>query len=191
MEELLQFLNSVYPLSPALEDHLRKILKYKEIKSKEYLLKAGHISERVCFITKGLLRCYYEKGDHEVCSWFMREGDVIFAVKSFYSQTPSYESIQALENCELYYITYNELQHIYKTYIEFNVHRGVLTEKYYLLSEERSASMRLHKSPERYQYLLDYHPELVRRVHVKYIASYIGVSLPTMTRLKRKIRKGK
>src|SRR5690349_9583032 len=114
MEELLQFLNSIFPMSTELEEHLRGILKYREIPKKGYLLKAGHTCKTVCFIKKGLLRCFYEKGDTEVCSWFMRDGDVIFAVKSFYSQTPSYESIQALENCELYYITYQELQHIYK-----------------------------------------------------------------------------
>jgi CRP/FNR family transcriptional regulator, anaerobic regulatory protein len=184
MEELFQFLYSIYPMSPELQTHLRTVLKQKTLAKKEFLLKAGRICENVYFVKKGLVRCFYTKDGIDVCSWFMKEGDVVFAVKSFYEQTPSYEAIQALEDCILYYISHKELQNIYKNYIEFNVQRGELTEKYYKLSEERSFSMRMHKSHERYSYLLSNHLELVRRVPLKYIASYIGVSIATMNRLR-------
>lgn len=184
METLIKFLHAVYPMSKELEEHLRSILKYKTIRKREFLLKPGRICENVYFIENGLFRCFYIKEDGEVCNWFMREGDVMFAVKSFYSQTPSYEAIQALEDCDVYYITYRELQHIYRHFIEFNVHRGMLTEKYYLLSEDRSFSMRYNRSFDRYKFFKENYSDLISRLSSKDIASYIGVSRATMTRLR-------
>ena len=129
MKLLLDYLNSIYAMSPALIEHLGNVLKYTEVPKKDYLLKAGRICENVWFIEKGLARCFYTKDDEDISSWFMKEGDVIFSVKSFYKQEPSYESIQMLEDSSLFYITYKELQYIYINFLEFNYIRGVLTEK--------------------------------------------------------------
>ena len=104
MKELLGFLNAVLPLSDDLNDHLQAIVKFREIRKKDYLLKAGHISRNIYFIQTGLLRCFYIKGENEICSWFMKERDMIVSIESFYDQKESYEYIQALEDCELFYI---------------------------------------------------------------------------------------
>ena len=101
MDTLIDFLHSVYPLSTELKEHLAKILKKKELKKKELLLSAGSICRNVYFVSQGLLRCYYLE-DGEVCKWFMKEGDVVYSVRSFLTQTASNEYIQALENCQLY-----------------------------------------------------------------------------------------
>lgn len=86
MEQLLGFLNSVYPLSASLADHHDEIIKTKQLNKKELLLKAGHTCRQIYFIEAGLLRCFYIKGDSEVCSWFMKEGDIIVSIESFYRQ---------------------------------------------------------------------------------------------------------
>ena len=87
MEQLLGFLNSVYPLSASLADHLYEIIKTRKVNKKELLLKAGHTCRHIYFIEAGLLRCFYIKGDAEVCSSFMKEGDIIVSIESFYRQT--------------------------------------------------------------------------------------------------------
>src|SRR5690242_10272352 len=110
MEKLLAFLQSIHPLSEELLQYLSQHLKVKHLTKRDYLLKAGHINRSICFIEKGLLRCFYHKGNLEICSWFMKEGDVIVSIESFFQQKPSYESIQALEDCTLYYIEFDELQ---------------------------------------------------------------------------------
>src|SRR6478736_9266227 len=113
MEELLAYLNSIHPLSEEAIQYLSLHLKEIELSRKDYLLKAGRVCENVYFIKKGLVRCFYVKDDNEVCSWFMKEGDLIFSVKSFYKQIPSDESIQVLEDLTAYYLSYKELQHVY------------------------------------------------------------------------------
>ncbi len=105
----------------------------------------------------------------------MKEGDVIISVESFFKQSVSCENIQALEECVLYYINYDELQYIYRQFAEFNFIARVLTEQYYTLSEQRLYSIKMQRSYERYQYLIDRFPELVQRVPPKFIASYLGI----------------
>jgi len=184
METLLHFLHSIYPLSEELKDYFRAVLKQKEISKKGFLLRAGQVCRQMYFIQKGLLRCYYEKGDHEVSSWFMKEGDIIISVESFYQQKNSYESIQALEDCVLYYIDYRDLQHLYHHFPEGNYIGRVLTERYYCLSEQRLFSLRMQRSQERYDYLMEHHSELVLRVPAKYLASYLGITEVTMSKIK-------
>ncbi len=180
----MHYLESIYPLSDGLKDHLAKILKERVLLKKHFLLKAGHICRSICFIKKGLLRCFYIKGDHEVCSWFMKEGDVIVSVESFFQQTESYESIQAVEDAEIFCIDHAELEHIYKNYPEFNFVSRVLLQKYYTLSEQRLYSLRMQRSQERYDYLMQHHGELVLRVPAKYLASYLGITEVTLSKIK-------
>lgn len=184
MEALLYFLDSIYPLSDGLKVHLFGILKTKELRKKDFLLRAGHVCRNVCFIESGLVRCFYAKGDNEVTSWFMKEGDVIISIESFYQQTESYESIQAIEDSILYYISYEQLNYIYKTFPEFNFIGRVLTEKYYTLWAEQLYALRMQQASERYKWLMDHHPELILRVPAKYIASYLGIDETTLSKIK-------
>ncbi|GAA4339691.1 cyclic nucleotide-binding domain-containing protein [Flaviaesturariibacter amylovorans] len=184
MEQLLNYLSAIHPLSDGLKEHLRSILKTRELHKKDFLLRAGHTCRHICFIEKGLLRCFYLKDDLEVSSWFMKEGDVIISVESFYQQKASYESIQALEDCVLHYIDYNELQNIYRRFPEFNFIGRVITEKYYGLSEKRLYAIRMQRSQERYDFLMKNDSELVLRVPAKYLASYLGITEVTMSKVK-------
>ncbi|MCW3091392.1 MAG: Crp/Fnr family transcriptional regulator [Ferruginibacter sp.] len=176
MEKLFTLLNSINRLSYSLTEHLEAILKTKQLGKKDYLLKAGHICHQICFIETGFVRCFYLSGDSEVCSWFMKEGDVIISIESFFQQKESYESIQALEDCTIYYIEYAELNAIYQNFPEFNFTGRVLTERYYQLWAQQLYALRMKQAPERYNWLIENHRELILRVPAKYLASYLGIT---------------
>ena len=114
----------------------------------------------------------------------MKEHDVIFSVESFLNQTPSYENIQTLEDSLLHYITYAELQYLYNTFPEFNFVGRALTEKYYQLSEQRLYSLRMQRAFEKYNFLMDHFPQIIQRVPSKYIASYLGITEETLSRIR-------
>ena len=181
MTSVLQYLNSIQPLPDALTAYLRQIIKRKEIPRKGYLLKEGQVCRNIHFIEKGLLRCYYIKDGGEISSWFMKEKDVCIAVESYYHQEPSTENIQALENSIVYSISYEELDRIYRHFPSFNYTGRILTERYYMLSEQRSRSMRMQRSFERYDWLMARYPEMMQRVPAKYIASYLGITEVTLS----------
>lgn len=186
MEQLFLFLNEIRPISTGLKDYLITVLRCKEIPKKSFLLKEGQISKSISFIEKGLVRGFYYKGDLEVSSGFMTEGYFIISVESFFGQKPSYECLQALEDTIVYYIEYEELQYIFDNFPEFNYIGRVIVERYYCLAEQRLYSLRMQKASERYQYLLKNQPDLIRRVSSTYLASYLGITLETFSRMKSK-----
>ncbi len=184
METIINYLNSIYPLSENLKEYLSENLQYREVQKKDYLLKAGHISRNVFLIEKGLLRCFYMQANQEVSSWFMKEGDVITSVESFFDQKESYESIQALEETAVYYLSYQQLSFIYKNFLEFNYVGRELIQKYYKLSEQRLYSLRMQWGLERFEYLKKNHSDLVKRVEQKFLASYLGITEQYLSMLK-------
>ena len=184
MKELLAYLNSIHLLSESASDYLHENLKEIEIPKKEIILKQGRICYNIYFVEKGLLRCFYTKNDKEINSWFMKEHDVIFSVESFLNQTPSYENIKALEDSRLYYISYAELQYLYTNCPEFNFIGRVVTEEYYKLSEQRLYSLRMQKANERYNFMMNHFPHIILRVPSKYIASYLGITEETLSRIR-------
>jgi CRP/FNR family transcriptional regulator, anaerobic regulatory protein len=137
MESILTYLQAFHPLPGELLEQLAGALKLRTLGRKELLLKACHICRHIYFIQRGLFRCYYLEDQSEACAWFMREGDVMVSVESFFFQQESREWIQALEESELYYIGYPTLHALCRSFPEFNFVGRVVTEKYYALSEQR------------------------------------------------------
>ena len=184
MDQLLTYLRSIHRISPALEDHLLQIVKWKIIKKKSFLLKPGQISRNMCFIQKGLLRAYYVRDQTEVSSWFMKEGDICVSIESFYEQRPGFEYIQAIEDTELFYIYYAELEEIYKQFPEFNVIGRILTIKYLSHWSRQLYAIRMQSAKEKYEWLFNSHPELIQRVPQKYIASYLNITPETLSKIR-------
>src|ERR1700722_10830252 len=156
---MLQYLGSVYPLSEDLQKEILDNVQGVSVRKRKHLLKEGQICRNIYFVVKGLLRCYYFTDDGtEVSTWFMRETDTCVSVDSFYLQIPSYEYIRAEEDCELFYITYDQLQALYKKHLEFNYVGRVLTIKYLVDWNRQLKDIRLLKSDERYNALLKRDP---------------------------------
>ncbi|HXO76944.1 MAG TPA: cyclic nucleotide-binding domain-containing protein, partial [Puia sp.] len=114
MEEIIQMIKDIYELSDELELILRRIIRPDVIKKKQKLLRKGQICTRLYFIEKGLLRLYVKHGDKDHSSWFILEGDLVTSVTSFFERAPSLETIEALADCVLFSIAWQELQDIYK-----------------------------------------------------------------------------
>lgn len=190
MESIFLLLNSIQQMESDLEQHLRRVIKHKTIKKGEYLLTAGSYSKEMCFIIKGLLRCYIRKDNKEVVTWLLKEGDVATAVVSFHEGTRSEEAIQALEDTELYYITKEELEEVYDTYEAFNRHGRVLTIQYQLVGRKQYNEMLLLSAKERYQLLEKKSPDLIARVPAKYLASYLRISEYHLSDIKRQLKGG-
>jgi CRP-like cAMP-binding protein len=181
---LLAYLTRIFPLSPGLKNHLEKILKFKKLKRGDFLLRAGSVCKEVCFIVKGIVRAFYRDEEKEISNWFMKEGDTVYSPASFLQQIPSYESIQCLENTELFYVSYDELYAIYQDHLEFNFHRAKLTEDYYLRCYERARCLRTRSMAARFEFLKDTETEIFYRVADMYLSSYIGMNQSTFSRLK-------
>jgi CRP/FNR family transcriptional regulator, anaerobic regulatory protein len=184
MSPLYDILQQIHPLPAEFWDELNSTVTERDVPRKTRLLHQGAISNEIFFIIKGLARAYYFKNDVDVTSWFMRENDFIISVNSFFRRIPSQESIELLEDSRLISITYDQLHELYKKYVAFNFIGRVLTENYYILSEQRIYSMRMQTARERYELLQSTDPFIFQRVPLKYIASYLSMKPETLSRIR-------
>lgn len=187
MEQLLSFLHLIKPMNPELIQDLRSIIKHKTVKKGDYILKAGTVCKEMCFIIKGLLRCFIEKDGKEIVTWLLKEGDVATAVVSFHDETRSDEYIQALEDTEYYYIHKDELEKIYDTHDEFNYHGRVLTIMYQLEGRKQYNIMLSLSAKERYELLAKTKPDLITRVPAKHLASYLRITEGYLSNIKNQL----
>ncbi|MBS1671271.1 MAG: Crp/Fnr family transcriptional regulator [Bacteroidetes bacterium] len=183
-EILKQLFLSIYPLEEIVLNEIAYVLRHKTINRKELLLKEGQICKYIFFVEKGLLRSYYYDEENEVTTWFMKENDFVISVKSFYLQEKSTEYIQALEGCSLYYISYEELNKLYLKHHSFCVIGTILTQQYYIRSEERLLNLRQSSAIARYKFLINSHPDILNRCTNKMIASYLRITEETLSRIR-------
>src|ERR1700744_675525 len=179
---ILDVLRKIHPLSDELADFIAKKVRFEKIRKKHVLLRAGEVARYIYFIQKGLVRCYYLHGGEEISSRFMPEEHVVAPIWSFFQRVESYEYVVAVEDCELYGMSYDDLEDCRKAFPEFNYIAFELMKRNYLKSEERLFLIRGRTASERYRLLLDRWPELVNRVPKKYIASYLDLTPWSLSR---------
>jgi CRP/FNR family transcriptional regulator, anaerobic regulatory protein len=187
METLFNHLNAIRPLSGALKERLEKDLEVIEVPKKTLLLRDGQTAHYLYIVLKGLVRSYYIKDDTEICSRFMKENHIIVCVNSFYNQKPGYEFLETMEDCTLATIHYQKLELLYKDFDEFNYTTRILTEQYFALSEQRLFLLRKQKAEEKYLFFLEHYSDLTNRVPLQYIATFLGMNLETLSRLRKKL----
>jgi CRP-like cAMP-binding protein len=189
VQEMLGYLGSLWPLEKELIADLEPILQFETVKRWKYLLEPGQVNDRLYYIHKGLLRCFYmkeEEGkpDKDVSTQFMRERDVCVSVLSFYGRAQSFEYIEVMEPCEVFSITYDQLEAIYQKYFSFNYIGRVLTVKYLMDWAKQLGIIRMLLVEERYKALGREYPWLLQRVPHKYLASFLDMSESEISRLR-------
>jgi len=185
IESLFRVLNFISPLSYAFIERVRSYLRLESCAKRTILLKEGQIARKVYFISKGFARSFYvDKDGREHTLWFMGEGDVMLSVYGFYRQQPAAENIELIEDSILLSLTWELVQTIYRDFPEFNYHGRLLTEKYYLQSEERAILLRTRNPAERYASLLAAHPEILQKAPLKDVASYLNINQETLSRIR-------
>jgi len=185
IDRLLSQLNMIAPLSESLTNRFREYLKMEVRPRRHLLLRAGDTAKKIYFINHGSARAFhYSKEGRENTTWFMGEGDLMISVYSFYTQQPAEEYIELLEQSELLSMTWHQLQSIYADHPEYNYIGRRVTEKYYIMAEERAIMLRTLTAKERYERLISAYPAILQKALLGQIASFLGVSLETLSRIR-------
>ena len=148
------------------------------------LLHPGQVADKIYFVERGLVRGYWLNEGHEHTAWFMKEGDFVLSPVSFYTQSPSNEYIDLLEETTLHSISRARLNKLYQDYPAFNEVGRILTESYYVQSEQRTGTLRLADAASKYAYFQRAYPGLISRVSLKLVASFLNLSPETLSRLR-------
>ncbi|WP_299213344.1 Crp/Fnr family transcriptional regulator [uncultured Aquimarina sp.] len=177
---------SFHKLTDAEFNNFLVITKFKKLKKKEFLLESGCYNPGMLFITKGIVGLYEIINSKEVYTSFFRSSDFASEITSLASQKTSAKNLIAITDVEGFYIRRNDLLQLYDKSASFERLGRKLLE--HLLSEQHKfTSMLTSLKPEdRYKYLLKNNPELIKRIPLQYLASYIGVARETLSRIRKR-----
>ncbi len=183
-----QILFQIYPLPEASQAKLMACCKEVSFKRKYLLLKADTIERRIYFIKKGIVRAYAYQNDNEITFWFGKEGDAIISMKSYVANQPGYENIELLEDCQLYELQTEKLQELFEQDINIANWGRKFAEQELIKTEERLIARQFSTAAERYTALMNNHPDLLQRVPLGCIASYLGITQVSLSRIRADIR---
>ncbi|WP_103069505.1 Crp/Fnr family transcriptional regulator [Aquimarina sediminis] len=187
MNQIREYFEKIVTLS----DNDWKIFSSKLTKShypkKATLLRVGQIEKHLSFIEKGSIRFFIPKEENDITFGFYFENQFISAYNSFITQTPSTYQTETLTETILWKITHKDLQEIYnQTEIGNKIGRKI-AENIFLTKSKREQSLLNDTAEERYIKLLTEQPYLIRKIPLKYLASYIGITPQALSRIRKRI----
>ena len=187
ISSVIAILDHFYPLSEGIKDYFKKHSYGCSFRKGKLLLKAGEICEHVYFIKKGAVRGFVKDGTKDITTWITAENEVVSSISSLDAREPAQENMQAIENCELLALTYAHFQELYIKFPEFNILARKLLQKYYQDAERRAFIARVTKAEKKYRLFLTRYGHLANRIPLKYIASFLGITLETLSRVRKKL----
>ena len=185
-EKLTRFLQSTGFVSAGQAAEIAKEFTPKEVGKNAYLLQAGRVSDDYYLLDSGFMRAFaYNTDGHDVTTGFYAGSQIVFEVASFFNRTPSQEYIQALTDCTGWAITHQQLNALFHARPEFREFgRSVLVRGYAAL-KSRMLSMITEPAATRYASLLRASPEILQHAPLKTIASYLGITDTSLSRIRK------
>ena len=181
---LVTYLETFCPISDSCRDFIRQQGVTTTYKKNTFLLAEADVCTKLYFIHRGVLRGVKYYRDKEISTWFGTDNQLVTAFYSFVQEAPSYEGLQTLADTTVTWLSRAQWDELLRRFVEGNELGRKLAEHYYVWLEQRSMSMQYHTPMERYQHLLTTDPELLQRVPLTYIASYLGLARETLSRLR-------
>lgn len=183
--EISQILTDIYPLPSASVTRLCAYISEVSYEKGHILLRADKVEKKTFFIKKGVVRAFATPEGNDITFWFGEEGETILSMKSYVENKKSYENVELLENCDLYEVDIEHLQELFNQDIHIANWGRKLAEKELVKIEKRIISRALQSAKQRYDELLDNRRSLLQRVPLKFIASYLGITQVSLSRIRK------
>lgn len=184
MEQLLNHIKNYSPLSIEAQAALQDCFEQVVLSKNDYLLVEGKICRHLYFLQQGALRGFYTLDGKEITHWFGFDNDFVTSFHSFITLEPAVENIQLVEGSILWSISKDTLSGLFNQYHEIERLVRIVQEKYYIRLEERFVNAQFKTAAERYENLLQQTPHILERVSLGHIASYLGISQETLSRIR-------
>lgn len=186
---LYQQLEEFAQLSDADIDLSNEFWQARTVSRHEFFNVPNSLCRHIGFIVKGIFRIYYvdPKTELEHNLYFAAENMFITSLKSLLTRTTCPYILEALETSELMVMQYDHLQQLYDRSHGWERFGRLLAEQFFLMNQLRSESLLTQTAEERYVDLLDNHPDLLNRVSLSHISSYLGIKGPSLSRIRAQV----
>ncbi len=187
MQQLLNSINNYYPLSKSAENALLNCFTKIIITKNEYLVTEGKVCHKLYFLEKGALRGFYNLDGKEITHWFGFENDFVTSFHSFITGEPAVENVQLMESCTLWSIEKETMTDLFNQHHDIERLVRIAYEKYYIRLEERYVNAQFKTAKELYENLISQTPHILERVPLGFVASYLGISQETLSRIRSRL----
>lgn len=184
--EFLNILNNLSPLSDSSRVLLSEFIQVKKVKKRDFLLKYDETCKHIYFINSGFLRIFYYKNNKDITEWFAKEKHFCFSISSYFNELPSKLIIEAIEDSEIISISKIGFEKLKKSNLEVANLFIELISGSLIGSQIRMDSIQFETAEQRYINLLKDQPEILQKVPLQYIATFLGITKETLSRIRAK-----
>ncbi|RFS16602.1 Crp/Fnr family transcriptional regulator [Emticicia sp. C21] len=189
---ICEFISKIYPMS---QEQLASVVEYfkpREFQKNDFVLEEGRVCQIYYFMEEGFMRAYtYDHDGNEVTTALYSSRQIVCDLSSFFKRIPAQEYIQTLTDCKLWYITFEELQHVFHAMPYFREFGRMILVNSYAQLKQRMLSMLQETAETRYAKLIETNPMIFQKVPLKMIASYIGVTDTSLSRIRKEYAKNR
>lgn len=177
-------IDNIYPLPEKSKALLKENIYEVNYPKAHVLFKVNRIESKMYFIEKGMVRAYANPGDEEITFWFGKEGDAVVSMKNYVQNKKGYETIELLESCVMHELNTEHLRKLFDDDIHIANWGRKFAEQELIKVEERLIFRQCRTAMERYKELMATDPELLQRVQLGHIASYLGMTQVSLSRIR-------
>lgn len=185
-QQLLTFLQSTGSINSAQAEEIAAYFHYTTLRPQEFLLLAGQISNDYLLLTHGLVRAFaYDTDGRDITTGFFGRGQVALEVSSFFSRQPSQENMQTLTDCSGWWLPHDQMNELFHTRNEFREFGRAVLVRGFTALKARMLSTVTQPAAVRYEQLLRTSPEVAQQAPLKHIASYLGITDSSLSRIRK------
>jgi CRP-like cAMP-binding protein len=163
---------------------LKKVSKILTLAKETKIVKEGQFADKTYFIAEGSARAFYIKDGKDITDWFAFENDFISSINSFFLNIPSPHFIEVLEPGIFLEISRENIILLSDRYKEFDRLGKIIVTKTMLQLQQRIVSIQFETAQQKYENILKIRPDITKRVALTHIASYLGITLETLSRIR-------
>ena len=183
-----EIIDRIYPLPTSSKESLKQNITEVNHPKGFCLMEADKVIPYIYFLRTGIARAYASTENNDITFWFGTEGEPIVSMKSYVDEKPGYESIELLEDCNLYQLETKKLKQLFNKDIHIANWGRKFAERELVKTEELIISRQYKTALERYKDLLKEKPHLLQRVQLGHIASYLGMTQVSLSRIRAEIK---
>jgi len=185
IENAIETISENYSLLTAdCKNDLKKSSRVLSLDKSSIIVKEGQFADKMYFIVRGCVRAFYFKDGKEITDWFAFEGDFMSSINSFYQNVSSKHNIELLEQTTFLEITRDAIFTLTDKHHCFERLGRIAVTKTMLQLQERIVSLQFETAQQKYESFINMRPDIVQRVSLTHIASYLGITLETLSRIR-------